>query len=358
MLTATPNTTPTLEAAQQAFQQFIQSCSKSDRLVTLHDSDADGLTAGVVWQRAFERMGFESVVRVVPDRERNAWTTANQQKVQAANPDRLFVMDLGSQDQAVIPGVPTCFIDHHHPEGVPAGDTLISAYTWEPVPNTSLMIWELCRSLVDIADLKWIAAIGTVSDLGDRAPFELLTSAKKKYTAKYLKEATALINASRRAGEYHPEIAAQALLNHMNPKELVNSTAPEVETLRQMRSEVKQELEQARRAAPTFAGKVALIRLHSPCQIHPLIAQSWRDRLPQYIVIAANDGYLPGRVNFSARSNSQNVLEFLQSQPISDGEGSFGHGHDQASGGSLPVDRWNELLKQLGFSKQVFAKAS
>ncbi len=358
MLTATPNTTPNLEAAQQAFQEFIQPLAKSDRLVALHDSDADGLTAGVVWQRAFDRMGFESVIRVVPDRERNAWTAANQQKVREANPDRLFVMDLGSQDHQVIPGVPTCFIDHHHPEGVPTGDTLISAYTWEPVPNTSLLIWELCCPLVDISDLEWIAAIGTVSDLGDRAPFDLLTSAKKKYTAKYLKEATALINASRRAGEYNPELAAQALLNHSNPKELVNSNLPEVGQLRQMRSQVKQELDQARRAAPTFAGKVALLRLHSSCQIHPLIAQSWRDRLPQYIVIAANDGYLPGRVNFSARSNSQNVLEFLQSQQISEGDGSFGHGHDQASGGSLPVDRWNELLKQLGFSEQVFAAES
>jgi single-stranded-DNA-specific exonuclease len=357
MLTATPDTTPTLAAAQQAFQQFIQSCSKSNRLVALHDSDADGLTAGVVWQCAFERMGYESVVRVVPDRERNAWTTANQQKVRETNPDRLFVMDLGSQEHQVIPGVPTCFIDHHHPEGVPAGDTLISAYTWDPVPNTSLLIWELCRSLVDISDLEWIAAIGTVSDLGDRAPFELLASAKKKYTAKYLKEATSLINASRRAGEYSPEIAAQALLNHTSPKALVTSNSPEVEKLRQMKLEVKQELDQARRAAPTFAGKVALLRLHSPCQIHPLIAQSWRDRLPDYIVIAANDRYLPGRVNFSARSNRQNVLEFLQSQHISDGEGSFGHGHDQASGGSLPIDRWNELLKQLGFPEQVFAKA-
>jgi single-stranded-DNA-specific exonuclease len=343
--------TPTLEQATKAFQQFVSAIQPTDRLVAIHDSDADGVTAGVLWQRAFERTGFDQVQRILPDRERNAWTPANQQRIQAALPDRLFVLDLGSRSEPVLP-IPTCFIDHHYPEGYPPGDTLISAYGWEPTPNTSLIVWQLCQSFANsdlISDLDWIAAIGTISDLGERAPFELLTVAKRKYTAKYLKEATALINAIRRASVYNPEVAAQALLTHSNPKELVNSSSPEVEQLRAARAEVKQELEVARRVAPVFAGQVALLRLNSPCQIHPLIAQSWSTRLPKYIVIAANEGYLPNRVNFSARSASLNVRQFLRAQAITEGEGTYGHGHDQASGGSLPPERWHELLKQLGF---------
>jgi len=82
-----------------------------------------------------------------------------------------------------------------------------------------------------------------------------------------------------------------------------------------------------------------------------VIAQIWRTRLPKYIVIAANDGYLPGRVNFSARAASgTNVLEFLRGVDLPPGEGNFGHGHDQASGGSLPLARWNQFLQALGFA--------
>lgn len=349
--------TPNQEAAMQAFRQFVAQMSHSSRLVAIHDSDADGVTAGVVWQRAFERAGFASVHRVIPDRERNAWTPNNRAIIQSANPAYLFVMDLGSRSEPVISGVPTCFIDHHHPEGVPDGDTLITAYTWEPIPNTSLIIWELAQTIADISDLDWIAAIGTLSDLGDRAPFELLTTAKRKYTAKYLKEATALINASRRASHYDPEVAARALLNHPNPKALVNSESADVQQLRSAREEVKLALDEARKAAPIFSGNVALLRMNSPCQIHPLIAQSWRGRLPKLVVIAANEGYMPGRVNFAARSNTVNVLEFLRSQNISAGEGSYGHGHDQASGGSLSIELWNELLAKLGFPETVFAKS-
>jgi single-stranded-DNA-specific exonuclease len=353
-----PITTPTPEAAQAAFRNYLQThCQNSTagssgaRVVALHDVDADGVAAGVVWQRALGRLGVANPQRMVPDRERNAWTLSSRQRVAALRPDALFVLDLGSQSTPVLDSVPTCFIDHHRPEGVPPGDTLISAYTWEPIPNTSLMIYDLCTPLVDISDLDWISAIGTLSDLGEKAPFDFMASAKKKYTAKYLKEATTLVNAIRRSSQPDPEIAAQALLAHSNPRELVNSSTQEVEQLRAAREEVKAALEGAKKAAPIFAGQVALIRVHSPCQIHPLIAQIWRTRLPKYIVIAANDQYLPGRVNFSVRApQGTNVLQFLRAIELSEGEGNYGHGHDQASGGSLPIERWNELLQKLGFA--------
>jgi len=350
------NPTPTFDDARQAFNAFVDLLSQDARAVALHDSDADGVTAGVVWQRSFERAGFAQAIRVTPDRERNAWTNANRERVRACAPASLFVLDLGSQPQPIIDNVPTCFIDHHRPEGAPPDSTLISAYTWQPIPNTSLLVWNLCATMTDTSDLDWIAAIGTLSDLGDNAAFEMLAAAKRKYKAKYLKEATVLINAARRGSNYDPETAARALLQHADPRALVNSDADEVQQLRLAREEVKAAMNEAKKAAPVFAGSVALVRMNSPCQIHPLIAQIWRSRLPRYIVIAANEGYLSNRVNFSARSAANvSVLDFLREIELSEGEGYYGHGHDGASGGSLPVDRWNELLGKLGFGSEVFA---
>jgi single-stranded-DNA-specific exonuclease len=305
-----------------------------------------------------ERMGWTDVVRVIPDRERNAWTTRNREKVAAAQPERLFVLDLGSQAVPVLEGVPTCFIDHHRPEGVPPGDTLISGYDWRPIPNTSWIVRDLFTPRVDLSDLDWIAVIGALSDLGDSAPWSLVAEAKKKYTAKYLKEATTLVNAVRRAAiHYEPEAAARALLSHPTPKALVESDSPDVEQLRAARQEVKVALEEAKKAAPTFAGKVALVRLNSPCQVHPLLAQIWRSRLPKYIVFVANEGFMPGVVNFSARAaEGTNVLDFLGALKEEE-DVRWGHGHDQASGGILPLDQWNELLRRIGFTEDVMASS-
>lgn len=344
---------PDIDAARRLFSEFLSRCEPSQRIVCLHDSDADGITAGVLWQRALERLRFADLVRMAPNRERNAWTESNRALVAAHQPGRLWVLDLGAQPVKVLCDVPTCFIDHHRPEGIADGDTLISAYEWNPIPNTSLLFYDLCRDVVDLSDLDWIAAIGTLSDLGERAPFELIAVAKKKYTAKYLKEATTLVNASRRASNFDPESAARALLESNSPRELVESDSPDVQSLWAAREEVKAALEEAKKAAPKFAGNIALIRISSACQIHPLIAQIWRTRLPKFIVIAANDAYLPGRVNFSARG--KDVLQTLRAIELPGNEHEFGHGHDAASGGSLPIETWNLLLEKMGFDADVHA---
>lgn len=352
------NPTPDLQTAISAFKTYLSKIEKTARAVCLHDSDADGVTAGVVWELAMRRLGFESVQRILPTRERNAWGAETRPIIEQSKPDFLFVLDLGSQPQEVLGAVPVCFIDHHRPGGVLEKDVLISAYNWNPVPNTSLIVYDLFAAITEMDNLDWIAAIGVMSDLGERAPFELLADAKKTYTAKGLKEATSLINAARRAAHYEPETAAQALLKSQNPKDLVNSDLPEVQRLREAREEVKAELEEAKKQAPKFAGDVALLRINSPCQIHPLIAQIWRTRLPpKFIVICANSGFIPGRINFAARSHkSVNALDFLRSIHLEVKDGSYAQGHDQATGGSLPVETWNELLTKLGFSEDVFAR--
>ena len=251
-----PNPTPDFPAAQRALAAFLDATAKASRVVALHDFDADGVAAGVIWQRALERLGYASVQRVLPDRERSAWTPENQARVAAATPETLFVLDLGSQAVPVLSGVRTCFIDHHRPEGIPPGDTLISAYSWQPIPTTSLLVYDLFNGLTDVTDLNWIAAIGALSDLGDKAPFQLVADAKKQYTAKYLKEATTLVNAVRRASTYNPEAAAQALLMHASPRDLVESSSPEVQALKDPREEVKVALKKPRKPRPSSPARL------------------------------------------------------------------------------------------------------
>lgn len=325
------------------FAAFVAALDRGARVVILHDSDADGVTAGVVLQRTLERLGFTDAVRVIPNRERDAWTEANRTLVAAQSPRALFVLDLGVRGEPIAAGVPTCFIDHHRPAGTPPDAVVISAYTWDPIPNTSLIVYDLCATLADVGDLDWIAAIGVLSDLGERAPFQLLADVKKRYTMKDLKEATALINAARRASEYQPEVAARALLDHASPRELVTSES--IAPLRAAREEVQREMAVAKMAAPKFSGNVALIRVRSRCQVHPLIAQIWRSRLPKYIVVVANDGYLPGRVNFSMRSAvGVSLIDFLRANELD------ARGHDQATGGSVSREEFARLLERLGLA--------
>ena len=59
-------------------------------------------------------------------------------------------------------------------------DVLITGYGWPLVPNTSWMCYEIALGKVEVEDLDWIAVIGTLSDLGEKAPWPLIAHAKKE----------------------------------------------------------------------------------------------------------------------------------------------------------------------------------
>ena len=107
------------------------------------------------------------------------------------------------------------------------------------------------------------------------------------------------------------------------------------------------ELERVRRTPPLVGERFALVRFESSAQVHPLVAAQWRQRLAPRVVIAANDGYLPGRVNFAVRGGTGDLRALLRAAlPEADGE--FAHGHDRATGGSLAPGEFESLLQRLG----------
>jgi single-stranded-DNA-specific exonuclease len=104
-----------------------------------------------------------------------------------------------------------------------------------------------------------------------------------------------------------------------------------------------------------------MVPVASPCQIHPLIAQQWRGRLPKHAVMGANAAYLPGVVAFSSRTARKDLnLPHLLRGAIDLGplNADFGNGHDQASGGHLPPEPFDGLLAALGFDARARAAAA
>lgn len=342
-----------LQGARQRVADFLGAVSSDARVVVFCHYDADGLAAGAILGRALPRMGFAGVEVVPSLRGESAFSDEARARLLRLRPEALIVTDLGVHRFGVLPGVPTLYIDHHRPSGAPPGAVVVSGYGWDPIPNSSWMALDVLRPLADVDDLGWIAAVGTLSDLGDGAPWSELPALKKRYTAKWLREAVSLVNAARRAAEFDVETPLRLLLAADHPREVSENEELGSGRLHTYRAEVNDELKRARRQAPTFSGThpFALVRIHSPCQIHPLIAQQWRGRLKDYAVISANSGYLPDVVAFSMRTARPdlNLPEILQSIDLGEFNGRYGQGHDQASGGHLPPQTFERLLAELGF---------
>ena len=318
-------------------------------VLVLTHNDADGLSAGALFARCFNRLGRAWGIRIL-GRGENPWSEAMRAELAGLDIGGLIVADLGLREGAVKPGTPTIVVDHHVPTGGAGDAAVISGYGEDPIPTTSLLAWRCAGALGPADDWLWLAAVGLIGDLGEKAPFAELAAAKKGHPAAALRETTSLVNAPRRTGGGDARPAFDLLMKAEGAKDVLSGRHAETAVLQAAREEVKAAMEVAKRAPPRVAGDVALIGLDTPCQVHPLVAQAWRTRLKDKIVIAANHGYRPGWVHFATRSaTGRNLITFLREVAPPNIDENYGNGHEQATGGALRTADWPVFLRNIGF---------
>lgn len=292
-------------------------------------TDADGLAAGAIALRA---RGEAADAAVLLGRGRSPWNSAD------LLPDGpLAVLDQGLRPD----GPPGLYGDHHVPEAAPRRDQVfLTSFGQHPeVPTAPLM-----RRLVPEAP-AWLAAVGAAGDLGDRG-LELPECAGAPKTG--TKRLTALVNAPRRLPD-GPVREALAILVEAGGVQAALAD-PRIDLLAEAKDAWSAELARVRRTAPRVGDQAALIRFSSRAQVHGLVATTWTRRLAPRVVIAANEGYVDGRVHFSARGGPDGVpIPQLLRRALPDAESAeFAHGHERASGGSLTPDEFERLLVGLG----------
>lgn len=352
--------------AGEMFTSFLGALPKGTAtdIHILTDADADGLPAGALLLRALHAAGYPRVTVETRGKFENAWMPAVHERLRARAPECLLIADLGTRPDVLLPGVPTLLIDHHAPFGVPPGATLLTSYGTEPTATTGLLaLW--CAQAVAPAlagDLQWMAGISLLSDLGDKAPFAELAESKKRFGVTALKDLTSLLNAPRRTAVGDASPAMRLLLRAESPKQALATSSPELAALRAAKVEVGAALATARKAPPRFSTKwrkelgadMIAVRIDTPCQVHPLVAQIWRPRFPKAVVFGVNVGFRPGFVHFAGRApKTVNLVQFLRAHTPAGADGTFGGGHDQASGGALPVALWNPFAEEMGWGPEL-----
>jgi single-stranded-DNA-specific exonuclease len=335
---------------QETFLAFLNQLPPEASFYVLGHSDADGLTAAAILTRSLRAKDFRGEARVTRKGE-NAWSSSVLERIKDSHSTALIVADLGSREDPLIPDIPTLLLDHHKPTGVPPGAVLLSGYGMEPTPTSGLLAFHCAEVLGTSQDLDWLAAISILADLGDKTDFPEWREGRRKHGSKNLREAATLLNAPRRAAEGDAQPALELLLEAPDLSAFLSDKR--IEVLHAAKAEYNAALAGARRAAPKFNQPdrtVALLTVNTSCQVHPVLAQMWIGRLKDQIVICANTGFLPDRVNFAVRTKRPlDLISFLANHKPTGAGPDFGRGHDQATGGSLTPPQWEEFLRLLGF---------
>lgn len=347
---------PAPRAALDAARALLRGRLDAGVVAIACDSDVDGLTSAVLAERAIDRLGGTSRTFVV-GRGEHAFTPSYLARVAAAAPALLVVVDMGSGRGGFVPGVPTIVVDHHKPAGFPDDAVVVSAFGHAPVATSGVLTHELLRPLVDVDDLAWLAVLSATADLGSTDDFPHLAAAAKGAGKTATAKAVSLLNAARRASTFRGDVALAVLRAACDPSDIAAHRVPGVDVLEACRQEVQSELARVSVTPPKFGarrepgGHVALLRFSSPAQIHPVVATKWAGRLRRSVVIAANDGYLPGVVSFSVRCGDKGVdlVDFVRALGLDAG------GHPQATGGRVPPADFARVLAQLGFEEAVDA---
>lgn len=367
----------------EAAKSFIRDCvSSAQPTLIVPDKDADGLTSGAILRNTLVLLGLDPALISVylVQKGTNIHDQSSRIAMAEFKPAFLFVLDQGSRQSLPLIDGPHrgIVMDHHYAleDDHPADALHVTACNCPPVATSSLLTYMICRELHKEVEEKcdWLCAMGTHGDLGNtikwEPPFPDMKPTFKKYTKKAINDTVSLINAPRRTASYNVSVAWDALIHASSPKDLLTDR-----NLLAARAEVNAEVERHTHTAPKFSsdGKIAVFRISSAAQIHPVIATRWAGHLSSSkleVVLVANEGYLPGMVNFScriarcakARDPPVNIIEVLgevasreeASPTLRERLGeSFARGHKEASGGIVPHAEFEELMEVLEVGKKV-----
>ncbi|PQE14466.1 dhh family protein [Rutstroemia sp. NJR-2017a BBW] len=188
-----------------------------------------------------------------------------------------------------------------------------------------------------------------IQNAHEKADKRLRILLKRSYVISTFIFPSAYHKIARRTGKYDVITAWKALLEAEDPKEIMSN-----KRLAEARQEINAEVERQTHVPPKFSkdGKIAVLKIKSEAQAGFLKSKALE------IVMVANYGYLPGKVNFSCRvarcargrDPPVNIIESLKAVADLDttdlverlGE-SFARGHKEASGGIVNTAEFEEL---------------
>ncbi|KAI9717587.1 MAG: hypothetical protein M1828_007148 [Chrysothrix sp. TS-e1954] len=389
-------------------RRIIRECAASKApTVICPDKDADGLSSGLILSRTLQFLGLPAENIGVHLLAKN--TTVHDDATREAFSDLLpsdavhpyvFILDHGSRPAPpVLPesarksGSYTALVIDHHavtdsPESFPQHANYVSAANSPPVATSSLLTYLLCADLhesVSEPATAWLAALGTFGDLGNTLEWSLplpdMSHVFSAYSKKTITDAVPLVNAPRRTADYNVKNAWNALEAAKDPKDILKSSI-----LSDAREQVSAETERCSHSPPKFSedGCVAVLRINSKAQVHPVVATRWAGFLKSNKlkwVMVANEGYVDGLVNFSGRvarsaksregyedGTTVDIQDDLKKYARLHDSGtllerlgpSFARGHVQASGGIVGKEEFEELMSamKIGEGKRSTQKTS
>ena len=155
------------------FKTFIDGIAPLDRIAVIHHTDCDGICSGFVTNKALERLGHEPVLMVamsVRDIHSSLVRLLKKHRITKTISVDLVLDQLPDTVKQASEVSDILVIDHHKVyKKIQSEKVIVIKHTHlgiEKYTPASRLAYDLFSELVDIRDLKWIAAAGVINDIG------------------------------------------------------------------------------------------------------------------------------------------------------------------------------------------------
>lgn len=152
--------------------EFIRKISSSDRLAVIYDNDADGLVSAVLTIHSLKKLGIKKPKAII-----NISGLDALKKVGKEN--KLIFLDIPYVYFSKLPKEKDILIIDHHPTKRLGGRITIvnplleSKDRYQP---TSYLVYKIFSKVVELEEVGWLAAVGTITDYGFEDCKDLLKS--------------------------------------------------------------------------------------------------------------------------------------------------------------------------------------
>jgi single-stranded DNA-specific DHH superfamily exonuclease len=341
---------------------FIRNIKPKEKIAVIHDDDCDGICSGDIIAILVKR--FLANVRLLSTEWNESLTNDTVVKIKKKKPSKVIILDCPEIPTNVLDSLENSdilIVDHHKLEKY-TGVTYCNPRKFDNdvyIP-TSYLAYKIFEKFFNTRDILWVAAAGTLGDMGLKDCAEIFTKLKIVYPElignaeingalfenSLLGTITKIISsASAVKGRFGAEFISTSLTKVRNYREFLNMKKP-----LKWYNELEKEFDRCLKdfeINKKVVGRVVFYELKSKLRIKSILATSLA-RYHSNKIIAIGQEY-DGQFGVSLRKgeNISTDLADLVKNLIKGIPKANGGGHPAAAAGSMPKQYKGSLLRKL-----------
>lgn len=339
------------------FDEFAEELKKGKKIIVLHDTDADGTSAGIVCAKAVKKIARKAeVVEEIQAHVKGELTLDTLERIKALKPDFVIITDL-SFDQhpenmlKLKEFAKVAYIDHHPSNADLNSENFLYIKSEmlsdiEPsLYNSSKLCYDLFSRKCSLKEDKWIAAVGIVGDYCTKAWKEFVEEAARESNSSLQEfgKISSIIGSVESLSKNKVKEIYRFLLKAENPKEVLDSEFAKAK--QEVDKEIKKAIEGFETNNESFPEKeVMFYELKSHFDISAVVSSivSFKNIHKTIFIFQKSDGIMKMSIR---RQDGKVKVNDLVKKAAARFEGARGGGHSMASGGAVEEKDLKEFKK-------------